>query len=157
MTRRTAWFVHVSTALVVVTGLVYAWFRYFHTPPDPDDLEAFLAVATHPLEPVVQWLHILLAPALVFAVGIIWNAHVWKRIASGFSLRRRSGLVLAISFGPMVISGYALQTSVDETWRDIWIWTHVVTSVVFTVVYVWHQLSRGVRASGAASRATPAD
>ena len=144
MTRRTAWFVHLSTLVVAVTGLIYAWFRYFYVPPepDPDDLEAMFAATAHPLEPMIQWLHILWAPALVFAVGIIWNAHVWRRIASGFPLRRRTGILLAATFAPMVVSGYALQTSVDELWREIWIWTHVVTSVAFTLGYAWHQVSR---------------
>ncbi|HXO18770.1 MAG TPA: hypothetical protein VOA87_02470, partial [Thermoanaerobaculia bacterium] len=71
MTRLEAWTVHAATILVGSTGLVYAWMRYLLAPADP------FAVVNHPLQPLVQHLHVLAAPLLVFAVGLIWRRHVW--------------------------------------------------------------------------------
>ena len=136
MTPREARFSHVATLVVGVTGLVYGWMRYFAEPEDP------FAVVNHPAQPFFLHAHIVAAPLVVFAVGLIWRDHVWKRIRSGFRLRRKSGLSLAAVVFPMIASGYLLQVAETERWRNIWIGLHVATSIVWVLVYVWHQSSR---------------
>lgn len=145
MTRLEAWSLHLSNALVGGTGLVYAWMRYLAEPADE------FAVVNHPWQPQVQHLHVLVAPALVFAVGVVWRAHVWVRVRSGFRARRPTGLALALSFAPMTASGYLLQTAGAEPWRTIWIWVHVATSLLWCLAYGVHLLSpRGPRPGAAA-------
>ena len=134
MTRRVAWLVHLSTIVVGVTGLVYAWMLYFAEPADE------FAIVNHPWQPHVLHLHVLAAPVCVFAVALIWRNHVWDRVRRGFPHRRATGLCLFASFVPMAASGYLLQTSVDETWRAIWMWLHLATSAVWLVAYGVHQL-----------------
>jgi len=136
VTRRTAWFVHVSSALVAGTGLVYGWMAYFATPADE------FAVVGHPFQPTFQHLHVLAAPFVVFACGLAWRSHVWGRIRSGFRQRRRTGITLAVLLLPMIASGYLLQVTTDEALRTAWVWTHVATSCAWTVVYVAHQVLR---------------
>ena len=125
----------VSTLLVGGTGLVYAWFRYLAGPP-----EGF--AVTHPWEPSTQHLHVLAAPLLVFAVGLLWRAHViasWKR--NGAS-RRRSGVVIALASFPMIASGYFLQIAVDAGWRRAWGVLHTGGSLVWLASSLIHLLAR---------------
>ena len=115
MTRGEAWFTHASSFLVGGTGLAFGWMLYFAEPADD------FAVVNHPWQPACHSLHILFAPLLVFACGIFWRDHVWKRVKEGFPPRRRSGLVLFALFGVMVASGYFVQTAVGEGWRLAWV------------------------------------
>jgi hypothetical protein len=135
VTRFEAWSLHVSNALVGGTGLAYAWMRYVSEPADE------FAVVNHPWQPLTQHVHILVAPLLVFAAGLIFQRHVWARLRAGFQPRRSTGLVLTAMLVPMVASGYLLQTSASETWRDVWIVAHVATSAIWIVGYVVHLVS----------------
>lgn len=136
MSRRTAWFLHASTLAVGVTGLVYAWMLYFATPTDE------FAVVNHPWQPSFQWLHIISAPLLVFGVGLLWESHIWARFRSGFRARRRTGLVLGAAVAPMVMSGYLLQVTTDELWQTVWVWIHVISSLLWLPGYALHQFSK---------------
>lgn len=135
MTRGEAWTLHVASALVGGTGLVYAWMRYLVEPADE------FALANHPLEPTVQHLHVWVAPLLVFGAGLIFQRHVWARLASGFRPRRPTGAALALLLLPMVVSGYGLQTSSGESWRRAWIAVHAGTSFAWLALYAAHLLS----------------
>ena len=135
MTRAEAWFSHAATILVGGTGVVYGWMRYFAEPVDE------FAVVNHPLEPTALLLHILFAPLVVFACGLVWRNHVWKRVVSGFSARRRTGLLLFACFVPMALTGYLIQVTTSELWRDVSIVVHVATSVLWIVGYALHQLT----------------
>ncbi len=131
---------HVANLTVGGTGLVYAWMLYLAEPAEPDPFA--IAALHHPWQPAVKNLHVLFAPLLVFAIGLIWSDHVWKRVRSGFPLRRRVGLTLAALAAPMIASGYLLQTSVDETWHDVWVWTHVGSSTLWIAAYLAHLAGR---------------
>ncbi len=151
MTRAESACVSISTALVAATGFVYAWMAYFAESDDPD------ALVNHPLQPDVQHLHVLTAPLLVFALGLVWSAHVWPRVRSGYRDRRASGLALFALCAPMAASGYLLQTASDTTWREIWIWIHVGTSIVWTIAFLAHRIRARASATGdgGASRDRP--
>jgi hypothetical protein len=125
---------HVSNLLVGGTGLVYAWMAYLVKPSDP------YAVVNHPWQPVVQHLHVLVAPFLVFAVGAIWRRHVWNGWRLGVRARRWSGLGLALSFVPMAVSGYLIQTAVDPPWRKAWVVVHLAAAGIWVGGYLLHQL-----------------
>jgi hypothetical protein len=135
MTRFEAWFVHVANLLVAGTGLAYAWFRYFAAPLDEFS-------AAHPGQSAAQHLHVLAAPLLVFAVGLLWRPHVWLGIRLGNGPRRRSGILLAALAAPMIGSGYLLQVAVEPAWRRAWIALHVAVSLVWVLATVAHQLGR---------------
>jgi hypothetical protein len=135
MTRGEAWFSHAATLVVGGTGLIYGWMRYFAESTDE------FAVVNHPLQGTLQGLHILFAPLTVFACGLLWRNHVWARFRSGFRPQRKGGLALMAIFIPMVASGYLVQVSAEEPWRTIWIWLHGVSSVLWILVYLGHQMS----------------
>jgi hypothetical protein len=133
LTRFEAWTLNVSTLLVGGTGLVYAWMIYLVHPSDPD------ALVNHPWQPHVQHLHILVAPLLVFAAGLIWRRHVWAGWKSSLE-RRRSGLSLALTLVPMVASGYLIQTAVEASWRQVWVVVHLAASGLWLLVILVHQV-----------------
>ena len=135
MTKGEAWLSHAATLAVGGTGIVYGWMRYFATPADP------FAVVNHPWQPFVQHAHVVAAPLLVFALGLVWREHVWQRVRSGFKARRRTGTLLCALVFPMIASGYLLQVAEGETARDVWICVHVATSVLWVLGYPAHQLA----------------
>jgi hypothetical protein len=140
LSRGEAWFLHLSSLLVGGTGLVYAWMIYLVRPSDP------YALVNHPWQPQVQHLHILVAPLLVFAAGLIWRRHVWAGWKKGGRDRLKSGVSLALTLVPMVISGYLIQTAVEESWRHAWVIVHLMASGLWLVGYLLHQLLPGVSA-----------
>ena len=134
MSRFEAWTAHAATLLVGGTGLVYAWMRYLVRPADP------FAVVNHPLQPLVQHLHILLAPLLVFAAGMMWHQHAWEYWRRGVERRRRSGGSMIFTLVPMVVSGYLIQTAVADDWRRIWVIVHLAASGLWLLGYLAHQV-----------------
>lgn len=136
MSRGQARWIHLAQVLVGGSGLIYAWMLYILEADDE------FSVWNHPLQGAAQAAHILTAPILVFAVAAIWPSHVWQRIRSGYRTRRSTGLALATSFLPMVFSAYALQVSVHENWRQLWLVVHLATSAIWLLAFVAHLLHR---------------
>ena len=135
MSRLEAWFVHLATLLVGGTGLVYAWMRYFAHSDDP------FAVVGHPWQPATQHLHVLAAPLLVFAIGLIWKAHAWAGLRLRVAARWASGVSLLATAGPMIVSGYLLQTATAPGWRKVWRAIHLTASALWMGGYLMHQVS----------------
>jgi hypothetical protein len=102
------WSVWLTTTATLVTGVAYWWMKEMVTASDP------WAVINHPLQPWALKAHILVAPLLVFSVGLITTRHVWRHFRAGVGQGRTSGLVAAASFILMVASGYALQVFTTE-------------------------------------------
>lgn len=147
MTRKQAWFVHLSNVLVGGTGLVYGWMRYFAESDDP------FSIANHPWQPDFQHAHIVLAPLSVFAVGWVWSHHVLLHWHAGTKRGRRTGIALALLFFPMVFSGYLLQTTVDDSWRNAWVWMHGITSGSWVALMLVHPFLKRPKGSVAPTSA----
>ena len=122
---------HLATILAGGTGLVLAWMVFLSTPP-----EAW-SVVNHPWQPTVQHLHVLAAPLLVFAVGLVWTGHVVAHWREG-RRRRGSGTVLAVLFSTMAASGFLLQVSVEPRWREVWSLLHTGASVAWLLTLALH-------------------
>jgi hypothetical protein len=134
VSRFESWAIHLSTLLVGGTGLVYAWMAYLVRPSDP------YAIVNHPLQPQLQHGHVLVAPLLVFAVGLIWQRHIGPHWSRGVRKGRRSGMGMVLTLVPMVASGYLIQTAVDGSWRKAWVVVHLFASVLWLAGYLAHQL-----------------
>jgi len=126
-------FLHLANLAVSGTGLVYAWMRYLAEPVDE------WAIVNHPWQPLMQHLHVLSAPLLVFAVGVIWSVHAIAKLRNG-RRGRASGLGLMALFLPMAASGYLLQVAVDPEWRRRWVVIHVISSLLWVGALVVHQV-----------------
>jgi hypothetical protein len=143
VTRGEAWLFHVANALVAATGVGYALAAYVAEAEDP------YAIVHHPLQPSLQHAHVALAPALVFALGVIWARHAQPRVVSGAKARRSSGIFLLALALPMVGSGYAIQLVVEPSWRTCWVGVHLVTSGLWIAATLAHVLRRApARARG---------
>lgn len=135
------WTLWGSTAVVAVSGFAFLWMKYFVVPADP------YAIVNHAWQPFFLKLHILSAPVLVFALGVVFLRHIWRQYRSGRPGGRRTGLTVLWVLVPMVATGYLLQTvaSRDALRRIAWI--HIVTSSAYVLAIAGHQvraLARGV-------------
>ena len=141
------WLLWTSTAVVALTGFVYAWMKYLMTTTDP------YAVVNHPLQPLVLTIHIVAAPFLVFGIGLVFAEHIWKQWRMGLHRGRRSGLFMLSTFVPMVLSGYLLQAVTHEGWLWSLVIVHLVVGTIFVIGFVAHQVAQFLRAAAAARRA----
>lgn len=139
MKRADKLFTHLSVACAAGTGLLYGYLLYF------GETEDEFGPVQHGWVPPLQSLHVVTVPLFVFALGLIWHYHIVQKLKSGAPQRRRTGILLLSQALPMIATGYLLQVSVDELWRDIWIWSHLATSVLFCVAFVAHLLVRATK------------
>ena len=135
MNRAERWLMHFSHLLVGGTGLVYAVMKYLMEPAGP------FSVINHPLQPLVLTLHLVAAPLLVLAIGILWKGHISEHWQSGRPAGRVSGIGLGLVFLPLVLSGYLLQTASAPFWRQAWLVVHLTTSAVWLLLFLAHQVS----------------
>lgn len=146
-----------STAAVSVTGLVYAWMKYLLQPADE------WAIVNHPLQPFVLKLHILVAPVLVFAIGLIASRHILAHLRSRTPFGRRSGTSAALIVVPMILSGYLIQAVTHNGVLTALGYLHLAAGSVYAAASLGHALAarrlRRARASarGAPDRSSPAE
>lgn len=128
-----------STLLTALTGGVYAWMKHLMDPVNE------WAVINHPLQPWVLKAHILVAPVMVFAVGLVTMSHIWPLFRSGLPRGRQTGIWTAATFGPLVLSGYLIQAITLPVLLAVVSWTHLGLGVVVTAAFVGHRVAVGRR------------
>lgn len=132
MTKSQVIFLHLSTLLTALTGLLFAVMKYGLTTDDP------YAVVNHPLQPWMLSAHVVVAPFFVFAIGWIFADHIWPRFLQKSSPKRRSGIPALAMLLPMTLSGYLLQVSASDAMRRAMSIVHWATSGAFVVAYLAH-------------------
>ncbi|HXV75703.1 MAG TPA: hypothetical protein VD788_05235 [Candidatus Polarisedimenticolaceae bacterium] len=133
-----------SALLTGASGLIYAWMKYLLTTDDP------YAVVNHPLQPLLLKIHVVTAPLLVFAIGLIFMQHVVRQWKSRRPSGRISGLTIGLLGVPMVLSGYLIQVVTAGSLLAWLIGTHLVTGTLYLVLFGVH---RWRMRAGAAQRA----
>jgi hypothetical protein len=131
------WAVWSTSVATFVTGVIYLGMKYLMVSDDP------LAVVNHPWQPAVLKLHILVAPLLVFSIGLVALRHVWRHLQSKTKDGRRSGLLTVLVLGPMIASGYLIQTMAEEGWLRTMAIVHIGLGLVYGVALLAHQLAAG--------------
>ena len=152
MTPLEKWMLWVSTAVVAATGIALGWMKYFVSPEDP------YAVIHHPWQPAMLKIHLVAAPFLVFALGMVFTRHVVRQWASGRPAGRASGVGLVVTLAPMVISGYLIQVTTSESWLFRAAMLHVAASLLYLAGLAGHQVAAwraGRRASYHPARREP--
>lgn len=134
MNRTEVWLLLVSTFVLSATGLIYAAMHYLMKPADP------FSVVNHPWEPYMIAAHIVVAPVLVLAVGLIVHSHILWKLENGVRIARRSGIFLMPLFVLMVVSGYLLQV-ITGNGRAILVWVHLISGTLWFVSFAVHQIA----------------
>lgn len=135
-------FHHLGTLLTGLTGLALFVFKDLME-PDPETF----SVVSHPWQPHAQHLHVLAAPLMLVSLGLLLREHVLGRLGNRERRRsRRTGWLLTLAFGPMALSGYLLQVTVEPAWRTAWKWTHLGTGGLFLLAYLGHLVLARLRA-----------
>ena len=73
-------------------------------------------------------------------VGYFVGRHALPYWNNKVSKGRRTGVIMILMAAPMAFSGYLLQTAVAQEWRRIWLWSHIVTSVIWIIFVLGHVL-----------------
>lgn len=133
MTRPERFLLIGSSALTALTGTVYGIMKYLLVASDP------FAVINHPWQPVFLKLHILAAPLMVFAVGMVFRRHVIDRWRSGSHRGRRSGAFITGLFTPLVLSGYLIQVVTGGVLLQGLVWSHIFTAAAFLAGLAMHR------------------
>jgi hypothetical protein len=134
MTRWHAWLFHLTATVVTATGVLYWMLATFAANDDP------FSIVNPPLQPFILKAHIVSAPLLIFALGIILDAHVVKNLRRGGRSNRRSGLASLVTFAAMALSGYGLQISSGSFVSQAALWVHVSSGFAFALTYSAHQI-----------------
>lgn len=137
MTAFERWAVWSTSVATLVTGTVYLWMKYLMTSEDP------LAVVNHPWQPYILKLHILVAPLLVFAIGVVALRHVWRHLKGKTRAGRRSGLLTVVVLGPMIMTGYLIQAITHQGWIEAMAISHIGTGLLFGLGLLAHQFAAG--------------
>lgn len=124
----------LAQLLVGGTGVALLVLRF-----SPVSEDAFLAVP--PSFPFWQHAHVLLAPLLVFLLGLLWARHASPSLRVRRP-RKLSGIALLLLALVMVASGYGLQVSVDETLRQAFRLLHTAAGVAWLATGALHLLGR---------------
>ena len=77
MSRAQVALLQLSLLGMTLTGLVFAWMKYFMKSDDP------FAVVNHPWQPHMMTAHVLLGPVAVFAIGWVFGNHIWPAYRGG--------------------------------------------------------------------------
>ncbi len=136
MSRLQLFWLHASVLLTTITGLVFAWMKYFMKSSDE------FAVANHPLQPHMLAVHVVVSPLLLFVLGWTFSNHTLPKFRYGNGTNRRTGVAEMWLMLPMAFSAYLMQISTDETIRQAMAVAHWITSGLFVIAYAVHLLHR---------------
>ena len=125
------WSLHLAALATAGTGLMDGLLRWLGVRagefgPEP-----------HPWLPAAQHLHVLVAPLLLFALGMTVRGHLQAKLKRGPE-GRRTGLGAAFLIAPMVLSGYGVQVVTSPAWRTTLSWTHGIGAGLFLLAYLGH-------------------
>ncbi len=139
MTAFERWAVWGTSVATFVTGVIYLWLKYLVVSDDP------FAVVNHPWQPAVLKAHILVAPLLVFSIGLVTLRHVWRHLQSHEREGRSSGLLTFVVLAPMVLSGYLIQAITNAGWLKAMAISHIVLGLAYGAGLLAHQFAAGGR------------
>lgn len=132
MSRWERWSFNALNVVVAATGVGYFWMKYLLRTDDP------FAVVNHPWQPHMLALHVVAAPLLMMAFGIVFRSHVLGKLVSNGRRARTTGWTSCLGFAAMAASGYLLQVASEPEWLRALTIAHVGSGLLFGVGYVAH-------------------
>lgn len=151
MSRFEKWNLWLSSSVVGASGVGLLWAKYLVHTDDP------WAVINHPWQPWFLKAHILAAPFLLFALGLVASRHIWLHYRTGVRRGRRSGSLTALLTGPLILTGYLIQIVTQSAWLQLLAIAHIVLGLVYLLGFAAHQwvLGRGTRKQRSAPAPAP--
>jgi uncharacterized membrane protein YidH (DUF202 family) len=132
VTRFERWSVWSTSIATIGTGVGLVWAKYFVTSADP------WAVINHPLEPWLLKTHIIVAPLLVFSIGLIATRHIWRHLRSPTPWGRKSGIVTLATLAPMIGTGYLIQVVTLQGWLQVLAVAHILLGLLYAIGLALH-------------------
>lgn len=136
MNRWAALLNHLACALVGLSGIAYGVMKYFLAASDPDSRVG------HPWQQPMLKVHVLTAPLLVFALGLVFSSHALVRLKGGEDPGRASGAGLLGLAAPVVFSGPLIQVLTGDKARHWTGWIHAALGAIYVLAYVAHFLKK---------------
>jgi hypothetical protein len=136
------WALHLGALLTGLSGLAYGWLRYY------GQVAGEFGPEPHPWQGLMQHLHVLAAPLLLFALGMTVRGHLSTKLRAGTREGRRTGLGLGLLIVPMVAAGYAMQVVTSPLLRTTFAWIHGLASCLFLLSYLSHGLRTWMKPAG---------
>jgi hypothetical protein len=136
MTRWAALLNHAVCLLVGLSGVAYGVMKYFMAGADPDSR------AGHSWQQPMLKAHVLTAPFLVFALGLVFGGHALVRLKGGEAPGRKSGAGLLALAAPLVLTGPLIQVLTGDAARQWTGWIHAALGAVYVLAYAGHLLKR---------------
>jgi hypothetical protein len=118
----------------VLSGIFYGVLKFFFKVDGP------FGQMANPWQSDLHHIHIIVSPFVLFSVGLLWKNHIWLRISTDFRKLRKTGISLTVLFFIMVLTGYFYQSSTSENSLFIWQWTHIISSCLWTILFVFHHV-----------------
>ena len=136
MKRWAALLNHAACLLVGLSGVAYGVLKTFMPATDPDSR------AGHPWQQPMLKAHVLTAPFLIFALGLVFSGHALARLKGGEDPGRTSGAGLLALAAPLVLTGPLIQVLTGDAARQWTGWIHAALGVVYVLAYAAHLLKR---------------
>lgn len=127
---------HASILAVGLSGLAYGVMKYFLHGSDPDS-----RVGHFWQQPTLK-IHVLTAPLLVFALGLLFSAHALARLKAGESPGRMSGAGLLGLAAPLILTGSLVQVLTGNAARQWTGWIHAGLGAVYLLGTLAHLLKK---------------
>lgn len=127
---------HLACAVVGLSGVLYGVMKYFMTGPDPDS-----RAGPAWQQPMLK-VHVLTAPLLVFALGLVFSGHALARLKGGEDAGRTSGAGLLALAAPLVLTGPLIQVLTGDAARRWAGWSHAALGSVYVLAYAAHLLKK---------------
>ena len=127
---------HLACLFVGLSGLAYGAMKYFLAGADPDS-----RVGDPWQQPMLK-VHVLTAPFLIFALGLVFSVHALQRLKGGEDPGRASGVGLLALAAPLVLTGPLIQVLTGDAARQWTGWIHAALGVVYVLAYVGHLLKK---------------
>jgi len=131
MTRKTYQFIHFTSYLTILHGIVYFIVKDFM------QVETDYGPRPHYFQTYIQGAHIVLSPLLLISFGILWQEHILKF----FQKRSRkliSGVTLTFSLVLIGFSGYLIQILYTDAPKKFAVWLHLLFSALYILAYLRH-------------------
>lgn len=131
MNKRLYKFIHISSYLTIIHGLVYWVLKEFL------QIETEYGLRPHPLQTYAQAVHIVLSPLLIVSLGLLWQKHIVHYFKKK-SKKLYSGTIITVCLILISFSGYFIQVIYNDPGKEVAIWVHLVFSAFFIAAYLFH-------------------